>query len=129
MDVQPGLLIIDDEPGVLGVLRLVAQRAGLKVWAAPDGESAIDLYRQHRDEIDLVLSDVNMPTLDGPSTVARLRQESPDVRFCFMSGFTSGDTAHRLLALGAERLFEKPFAFDRIGRDLHGLALERPSAA
>src|SRR5262245_28789501 len=83
---RPGILVADDEACVREWLRAALQRHGFRVWLAADGEQAIDLYRRRRSEIVLVLLDVRMPVLNGPQTLARLRQMNPTVLCCFMSG-------------------------------------------
>ncbi|MGL4551062.1 MAG: response regulator [Gemmataceae bacterium] len=125
----PGVLIVDDEPSVRQVLEMVCTRSGMRPFATGCGMEAATLYQRHRDEIQLVLLDVNMPTIDGPGTLARLRQVAPDVRVCFMSGATGRYTVEGLLALGAERFYEKPFQFDRIGQELYTLASACRAAA
>src|SRR5262245_41085499 len=95
--VVPGVLIVDDEPGVRQVLELVCARIGLRAFATACGHEAVTLYERHRGEIQLVLLDVNMPTIDGPATLTRLRQVAPEVRVCFMSGATGNYTVEGLL--------------------------------
>src|ERR1700720_2401115 len=81
-----GILIVDDEPGVLSFLEKGLGLNGFTVWPANTGKDAIEIYRNHRESIAAVLMDVRMPDLDGPSTLAALRSIDPDVRCCFMSG-------------------------------------------
>lgn len=106
----PGILVADDEELLRTVLQLVLRRQGFNVWVAANGAEAEELYRQYAEHIDLVLLDVRMPVLDGPATLAALRRQKPDLRCCFMSGDTGDVTPADLLALGAERVFDKPFS-------------------
>ena len=62
-----GILVVDDEAGVLRVLDLVLRQQGFAVWPAAGGVEAVELYRRHREAIDVVLLDVCMPGLDGPA--------------------------------------------------------------
>ena len=125
----PGLLVIDDEPAILDLLRMVGTDAGLRVWTARRGDEGVELHRRHRGAISLVLCDVRMPGLDGPATVAWLRQSAPDVRFCFMTGGSGGHTAESLISLGALRLFDKPFDMANLGRHLYEMAVAGRAAA
>jgi CheY-like chemotaxis protein len=109
------------------VLQLYCERIGIRTYAAGSGAEAVEVYEKHREEIRLVLLDVNMPGWDGPATLARLRSAGLQARVCFMSGETGRYTVDGLLALGAERFFEKPFPFDRFGAEL--LALVGASCA
>jgi two-component system, OmpR family, response regulator len=106
---SPGILIADDLGLILTLLKLELQERGLNVWVASDGAAAIDLYRRHRFEIDLVLLDVQMPGLDGPSTLSALQKLDPDVRACFMTGNSGIYSEQDLIERGAVWVFNKPF--------------------
>jgi CheY-like chemotaxis protein len=106
---KPGILIADDMALILTLLKAEMEARGFNAWLAVDGDDAVDLYRRHRDEIDLVLLDVQMPGLDGPHTLEALRRLNPDVVACFMSGNAGTYTAEDLLDRGATCVFSKPF--------------------
>jgi CheY-like chemotaxis protein len=112
----PEVLVVDDEPLILQMLGLALPCHGLAVRQAGGGQQAVDLYRQHRGSIRVVLLDVKMPGLDGPQTLAALREIDPGVRCVFMTGYAADSLAEELLALGAEQVVQKPF------RDLAALA-------
>jgi CheY-like chemotaxis protein len=106
---NPGILIADDLPIILTVLKFELESRGFNVWLAVDGEDAVDLYRSHHNEIDLVLLDVQMPGLDGPHTLEALQRLNPDVIACFMTGNAGRYTKEDLLNRGATLIFSKPF--------------------
>jgi CheY-like chemotaxis protein len=106
---NPGILIADDMALILTLLKFEVEHRGFNVWLAVDGDDALDLYRRHGDEIDLVLLDVQMPGLDGPQTLEALQRLSPDVVVCFMSGNFGSYTEEELLERGAAWIFSKPF--------------------
>jgi CheY-like chemotaxis protein len=112
----PAVLVVDDEPAVRGVLAALLRERGLTPLLAGGGVEAAELYGARRDEIGAVLLDVRMPAPDGPQTLALLRQIDPGVRVCFMTGDPGLYTEAALLAMGASRVFAKPFI------DLDGLA-------
>lgn len=93
---NPGVLVVDDTAGVLGVVGAAMRHHGFDVWLAADGVEAVEVFQAHRDGIDVVLLDVRMPGRDGPQTLAVLRGLSPDLRCCFMSGDLGGYTASDL---------------------------------
>src|SRR5687767_14761042 len=62
------VLIVDDEPAVRLLLRVVMLQRGFTVWLAAGGQEAIDIYRSCHETIDVVLMDVHMPEPDGPQT-------------------------------------------------------------
>lgn len=104
-----GILIADDMALILTMLKVECESLGYTVWLAVDGDDAIDLYRRHRTEIDMVLLDVDMPGLDGPHTLDALQKIEPDVLACFMTGSSGMYSETDLLAFGAAHVFKKPF--------------------
>ena len=91
------------------MLDLVLRRDGFTVRLAASGQEAVELYQQHRQTIALVFLDVQMPKLDGPGTLAALREINPDLSCCFMSGHLRQYTEEDLLGMGAAHVFSKPF--------------------
>jgi CheY-like chemotaxis protein len=81
---------------------------------AADGREAVQLFVRHEAEVRVALLDVNMPGLDGPGALARIRQANPRVPCCFMTGHSGRYSGADLLALGAVQVFEKPFRLDEI---------------
>jgi CheY-like chemotaxis protein len=113
-----GILVVDDEAGVRGVLKVWMRQQGLVVWVAANGQEAVDLYLRHRQSIDVVLMDVRMPRLDGPQTLTAMKQLNPQVRCCFMSGDLGCYTLETLQNLGATAVLRKPFDFAEVARAL-----------
>jgi CheY-like chemotaxis protein len=113
---QHGILLADDEPALRALLDRALRQEGFLVWAASDGVEALALFQQHRSEIGLVLLDVQMPGLDGPHTLAVLRQLAPDLHFCFITGDAGQYTDTDLRRTGVARIFQKPFDLDMMAR-------------
>jgi DNA-binding NtrC family response regulator len=106
---QPGILIADDDPGILHLLRAALQSHGFAAWLAKDGQEAIDLFQIHKDSIDMVLLDVKMPRLNGPQVLAEIKRIQPKVACCFLSGVVDRKAGLELLNEGALGFFPKPF--------------------
>jgi len=117
-----GILVVDDEASMRGMLNIGMREQGFAVWAATGGQEALDLYQRHHESIDVVLMDVRMPGLDGPQTLAALQAVNPQVRCCFMSGDLGSYTEERLKGLGAAAIHWKPFPLDEVARSLWQLA-------
>lgn len=107
---RPGILLADDEEAIRFLLTSVLLNRGFEVWQAANGRDAVEVYRSHRNDIDLVLLDVRMPEMDGPEALAAIQAINPEVRACFMSGDLGRWTMQELLAMGAYQVFSKPFA-------------------
>jgi two-component system, OmpR family, response regulator len=118
---KPGILIADDMGLILTLLKFELEPRGFNVWLAVDSSDAIDLYRRHHDQIDLVLLDVQMPGLDGPHTLAHLQRIDRDVAVCFMTGNPGIYTEDELINRGAIRVFAKPFRLPEIADYLQEL--------
>lgn len=97
---------------------------GFQVLTAQDGAEAVEIYRRFKEGIHLVLSDVQMPKLDGPMTLQALRQIDPSVRVCFMTGDVRASVTARLRSQGALEIFSKPLPpLVDLGRRLRELAV------
>jgi CheY-like chemotaxis protein len=122
---QPyGILVVDDEACLRGVLNAVMRQQGFAVWLAAGGQEAVDLYRRHHEAIDVVLLDVRMPGQDGPQTLAALQELNPQLRCCLMSGDLGGYTEESLRHLGAAAVIRKPFRLAEVAQVLWELAGE-----
>ena len=78
------ILIIDDEPQIRSMLKLMLERDGYEVVEAPDGIEGIKAYRQK--PADLIITDLIMPNKDGIGMIIELKKEFPDVKIIAMSG-------------------------------------------
>ena len=83
---QTVILLADDEVLIRNVARKVLQSAGYFVLPANDGEEALNISRQYPGKIDVLLSDVNMPNLDGLELREQILFERPETKVLLMSG-------------------------------------------
>jgi DNA-binding response OmpR family regulator len=103
----PKVLIVDDEPDVLLLLRIELEAEGYETLLAADGETALRRISEERP--DVVLLDVMMPVVDGWGVLQRLADEGADTPVIVLSAKASeGDVAHAL-ELGAQEYVTKPF--------------------
>jgi hypothetical protein len=103
------ILLVEDESGVRAFARTVLQRFGYHVLEAASAEAALSLLETHRGPVDLLLTDVVLPGIDGRELAVRVRADRSDVPVLFMSGYASElRTVDGFLAPGVP-LLEKPF--------------------
>jgi two-component system response regulator HydG len=82
------ILVVDDEPGVRYIVGRILDENGYHVYEARDGAEALDLVRVAPERLDLVVSDVAMPRLNGVQLLQMLALETTDLPMILMSGYT-----------------------------------------
>lgn len=83
------ILIAEDEVMVRNLVRHLLTAEGHEILAAADGYEALELSRKYEGTIDLLITDVKMPRMDGLALIEKLRKERPNIRVLVMSGHTS----------------------------------------
>jgi len=122
------ILVVDDEPAVLGVTKRILEAYGYRVLLSSDGMSALALFDAHRAEIAVILTDMMMPVMDGPTMIRALRVRDPAVRIIGTSGLSS----HQYDESSPSRLrhfVPKPCAADTLLRTVQSILDEPPPRA
>ena len=99
------ILLVDDEENYRELIAKVLTKAGYEVLQAADGMGALSLLE--RSNVDLVISDILMPVLNGYALVARLREKWPDMPVILTTGFLSPDAAKSMMK-GSVDFIPKP---------------------
>jgi len=103
------ILLVDDEENVRKITRRILERQGYRVVVADDGAEGFAWFQQHRREISVVITDLLMPVMDGPTLIHALRELEPSVRIVAISGH-EGDALQRLdPAKDVSAFLSKPF--------------------
>jgi PAS domain S-box-containing protein len=102
------VLIADDETQVRSLMELLLKRLGLQVLAAEDGQRAVELFREHADEIKFVLVDLSMPNLNGRETLAEIRKIRPDIKVVLTTGYETDDVVTHYREQGFDAFIQKP---------------------
>jgi CheY-like chemotaxis protein len=103
------ILLVEDEAALRGLAKKVLTQMGYRVLEASDGAIALRIAASHVGEIDLVLTDVEMPNLGGRGMVEELRELSPDMRVLFMSGFRKDEVFADTQSAANTPYLQKPF--------------------
>jgi len=103
------VLLVEDEDAVRSFAARALGQRGYRVLEASTGAEALEVFASHNGDVDLVVSDVVMPEMDGPTLMRRLRSERPDVKIIFISGYAE-DAFRRNLSDKDDFMFlQKPF--------------------
>jgi CheY-like chemotaxis protein len=103
------VLLVDDEEPIRELGKDTLARFGYTVIMAPDGESALELYREKNKEIDLIILDLIMPGMGGRKCLERLLKINPQARVLIASGYSVNGPTKEALAAGARGFISKPY--------------------
>ena len=108
------VLLVEDEDAVrMGGMRALTSR-GYTVHEASSGIEALQVYEELKGKVDIVVSDVVMPEMDGPTLLGELRKRDPDIKFIFVSGYAEDAFAKNLPADAKFGFLPKPFSLKQL---------------
>ena len=113
------ILLVEDDPNVRAILVRELESHGYRVLEAEGGRQALERVRQHTGSLDAVITDVQMPGLDGRSLADALREVRPEVPVLFMSGHPDGEMIRDLNASG-QPFLQKPFTGEELASLVDG---------
>jgi CheY-like chemotaxis protein len=120
------VLVVEDEPSIRDLAREFLEGLGYSVLCAAGGEEALSLAARLEGPIHLLLADVAMPGMSGPTLAERLLVFRPRTRVLYMSAYAGAELANRGLAEEAAHFLPKPFTQEVLGRRVRR-ALDRPA--
>jgi CheY-like chemotaxis protein len=115
------ILLVEDGESVRRLASRILTRAGHTVIEAANGREALEVAARHEGEIDLILTDVVMPELNGRELVDRIRESRPGIRALYMSGYTDDEIVRRGLLSSDMAFIEKPFTSARLLERVQGV--------
>jgi|GEM_PF-1672083 len=107
---QETILIVEDEEAILKLARTMLERLGYTVLTAATPGEAVRTARKRSGELDLVITDVVMPEMNGRDLTRRLQEYCPDIRVLFMSGYTANVISHHGVLDEGVSFIQKPFS-------------------
>jgi len=108
------ILIVEDNEAVRVVLSLAFQDAGQELYLACGGEEALEIWREHADLIDAVVTDVIMPNIGGPALVEALRRDRPELPVVYISGYAADRVGEEAMKDPNTAFMQKPFDLRRL---------------
>jgi two-component system cell cycle sensor histidine kinase/response regulator CckA len=121
------VLVVDDEPVIRDLISVILEGDGFSVLTAAGGSQALSLSREHRGEIDVLVSDVVMPEIDGPSLAAQLLNDDPKLQVLFISGCC--ETQQQIENCRQFPFLPKPFSITTLLRTVRRLVGKCATAA
>ncbi|MEY4704051.1 MAG: hypothetical protein RL042_247 [Nitrospirota bacterium] len=113
------ILIADDDPLILSLLRDILCPVGYQVLEAANGNQALSQLRQRK--VDLIITDLMMPGMDGLELIRAVRREFPEIPMIAMSGGFGEQFLPIAEVLGSQAILSKPFKVDRVKEMVGGL--------
>ncbi len=111
---QARILLVEDDESVKAFSSRALEATGYEVLQADGGEEALELLDEVGDQIDLMISDVMMPEMDGPTLLVEVRKRIPDISVIFVSGFAEDEVRRELEDDRSVEFLPKPYSFDQI---------------
>ena len=112
------VLLVEDDPSVLALVRTLLVRLGHRVLSASSGHEALRVASEQAERIDLVLTDIVMPGMNGVDLVAHLHAQRPELPCIFMSGYATDVLAQTRANLDEVVLLRKPFTIEALAQAL-----------
>jgi PAS domain S-box-containing protein len=107
---QETILLVEDETNLRRLARQYLETQGYKILEAEDGAAALQIVDGHKGIIDLLLTDVVMPGMNGRELAVAITAERPDIRVLYMSGYTENAIGHNGTLYAGINLLQKPFS-------------------
>jgi len=108
------VLLVEDEEAVRRGGKRMLETRGYTVHEAGSGTEALEIMDELNGEVDIVVSDVVMPEMDGPTLLRELRKNHPDLKFIFVSGYAEDAFARNLPADAKFGFLPKPFSLKQL---------------
>ena len=115
------VLVIEDEENIRLILQTTLRRLSMEVLSAANGDDGLAMYRTCRDKIDLVISDLHMPGMDGLELLRTIRADSPGTALVVMSGRIDERTHDEINTLNINYILKRPFGHSEIVQALRYL--------
>ncbi len=111
---KAGILIVDDEELVASMLAEHLQNLGCHTFHANNGKEALDILHKSKDELDVVILDLNMPVMDGQTAYDKIIEIKPELKVLVASAYALNGSVEDILQKGAHDFIQKPYSLANI---------------
>jgi CheY-like chemotaxis protein len=118
------VLLVDDEDMIVDVAQRMLDKLGYKVFTARDGKEAIEVFRKHKEEIDVIVLDMIMPKMSGGEAFDRIKEIKPGIKVLLSSGYSINGQASEILNRGCNGFIQKPFNLQNLSKNLRSILEE-----
>jgi hypothetical protein len=115
------ILVVDDEPAIRDITKTSLQTYNYRTLTASDGIEAVALYVEHQEEISVVLTDMMMPSMDGPTTIRTLQKINPQVKIIAVSGLAPNEKLTKAVGASVKTFLSKPYTVKELLTTLQGV--------
>ncbi|MFC1880470.1 response regulator [Thermodesulfobacteriota bacterium] len=112
------ILVIDDEELLIKICEMMLKRLGHKVFIANSGSEALNIFEAKKNQIDLIISDMNMPEMDGQEVVDKLRKIDHHVKVLLSSGALSDSDEKEVIDRGFSGFIKKPYNMNTLSEKM-----------
>jgi PAS domain S-box-containing protein len=121
------ILLVDDETMILDVASEMLRNLGYTIITAQNGRDAVDLYKQKKEHINLVIIDMVMPDMSGSEVFDEIKMINPHSKILLSSGYSLNGQAGRIMERGCDGFIQKPFTMSDISRQLRNILARQSS--
>jgi PAS domain S-box-containing protein len=112
------ILLVDDEEMIADIGKRMLEKLGYRVLLAESGKSALKVYEDHRDSINLIILDMIMPDMGGSEAFDQLKAVDPSIRILLSSGYSLNGQASQIMKRGCNGFIQKPFNIEQISKKI-----------
>ncbi len=123
---QETILLVEDEPNLRRLAQQYLEKQGYRILEAEDGAAALQIVAGHQGKIDLLLTDVVMPGMNGRELATQITGQRPEIRVLYMSGYTENAIGHDGLLEAGINLLQKPFSLPALKERVRELIDSEP---
>jgi len=123
---QETILLVEDEPNLRRLAQQYLEKQGYRILEAEDGAAALQIVDGHQGKIDLLLTDVVMPGMNGRELAAQITAQRPEIRVLYMSGYTENAIGHDGQLETGINLLQKPFSLPTLKERVRELLDSEP---
>ena len=108
------ILLIDDEEIVINISEMMLKRLGYRVLKAHDGNEGLQLFEENKSKIDLIISDLEMPEMNGKEVMDKLRKIDPQIKVILSSGALTNADEKNVVNKGFNGFIKKPYSMNTL---------------